>query len=60
MTTYTCPTCGEEMTRDLLVFTRHTEEHIAEEMTKPNERYGFFDKWAVKLLPFNLHWSKMA
>ncbi|MDV2479648.1 MAG: hypothetical protein RX317_05330 [bacterium] len=28
--TYTCPTCGDAIERDLLVFLRHTDQHIIE------------------------------
>lgn len=27
---YICPTCGEPIERDLLVFLRHTDQHILE------------------------------
>ena len=60
MTPYTCPTCDEKMTRDLLLFTRHTEEHIAEEMVKTTERHGFLDPWFVKLQLFNLHLNPLS
>src|SRR3989338_6340284 len=33
-TAYTCPTCGERMERDLLLFTRHTDAHIVEALKK--------------------------
>ena len=27
---YVCPTCGEKVPRDLLVFLSHTEDHIVD------------------------------
>lgn len=34
MAVYTCPTCGERMERDLLLFTRHTDAHVIDELKK--------------------------
>ena len=31
---YNCPTCGEKMERDLLLFTRHTDGHVVEALQK--------------------------
>ena len=31
---YTCPTCGEKMERDLLLFIGHTDGHILQELKK--------------------------
>ena len=38
MQIYTCPTCGEEMDRDLLLFMQHTDRHIQEEIRKKNNK----------------------
>lgn len=32
--TYTCPTCGETVERDLLVFLQHTDKHVIDAMKK--------------------------
>ncbi len=34
MAVYTCPTCGGKMERDLLLFTRHTDQHILDEIKR--------------------------
>ncbi len=34
MAVYTCPTCGERMERELLLFTKHTDHHIIEAIKK--------------------------
>ena len=34
MNTYTCPICQETMERDLILFIRHTDYHIRQEMTR--------------------------
>ncbi len=34
MQVYTCPTCGERMERDLLLFVKHTDNHIVEEIKR--------------------------
>lgn len=38
MQIYTCPTCGQEMERDLLLFMKHTDQHIQDEMKKKPKR----------------------
>lgn len=44
METYTCPTCQERIERDLLVFVRHTDQHILEEMER---EYAEWSRTAV-------------
>ena len=36
---YTCPTCGEKMARDLVLFTRHTDAHIVEALKKTHPEW---------------------
>lgn len=39
MSTYTCPTCGETMQRDMELLYRHTEKHIVDEIKKKNPQW---------------------
>ncbi len=34
--TYTCPTCGETMERDLMVFLQHTDHHLIDAIKEDN------------------------
>jgi len=38
MQIYTCPTCGEQMDRDLLLFMKHTDRHIQDEIQKKRRK----------------------
>ncbi len=38
MTTYTCPTCDETMEKDLLLFMRHTDEHVRQTLEENSRR----------------------
>ena len=65
MTTYTCPTCNETMERDLMLFTRHTQDHIAAEITKCHERrsqkhhFRIYYKWNQFFKPDALRFSNI-
>ena len=37
MPTYICPTCGETMERELLLFVRHTNVHIEAELARQEQ-----------------------
>ena len=39
MNTYTCPTCNEKIERDLIVFMKHTDEHIIEAIRKSHPEW---------------------
>lgn len=36
---YTCPTCGNKMERDLLLFINHTDAHVVEELKKTHPNW---------------------
>lgn len=36
---YTCPTCGARMERDILLFYKHTDQHIVEEVAKSHPKW---------------------
>ncbi len=48
MQTYTCPTCGEKMERDLSLFMEHTDKHIVEEVKKKNPTWVTKDGFCPK------------
>ena len=39
MATYTCPTCGKTVDRDLMVFRQHTDDHIIAEIQKAHPEW---------------------
>ena len=47
---YVCPTCGEKMERDLLLFIRHTDAHVVEELKKKNPKWITDDGYCPKCL----------
>ena len=49
---YTCPTCGEKLERDLLLFTQHTDEHIVEQIKKSNPKWVTPDGFCVPCLDY--------
>ena len=52
MQTYTCPTCGEKMERDLSLFMDHTEKHIVEEVQKKNPAWVTKEGFCHKCLEY--------
>lgn len=50
MQTYTCPTCGEKMERDLSIFMEHTDRHIVDELKKKNPAWITPDGFCAKCL----------
>ena len=50
MQTYTCPTCGEKLERDLLSFISHTDQHILDVLKKKNPQWVTKDGFCVKCL----------
>lgn len=52
MPVYTCPTCGEKMERDLLLFTKHTDEHIVTELKRLNPNWVTKDGYCQKCLNY--------
>ena len=50
MAVYTCPTCGEKMERDLLLFSRHTDAHIVDEIKKKHPAWITEDGFCQKCL----------
>lgn len=47
---YTCPTCGQKMKRDLILFTRHTDAHIVEALKKTHPEWITDDGFCPKCL----------
>lgn len=47
---YTCPTCGNQMERDLLLFTSHTEAHVVEELKKKHPNWITSEGYCPKCL----------
>ena len=47
---YVCPTCGEKMERDLLLFIRHTDVHVVDELKKKNPKWITDDGFCPKCL----------
>ena len=47
---YTCPTCGNKMERDLLLFIRHTDAHVVEELKKRHPNWITNDGYCPKCL----------
>lgn len=52
MNTYTCPTCGEKMERDLSLFIDHTEKHIVDELKKQNPAWITQEGFCPKCLDY--------
>ena len=52
MATYTCPTCGTVMQRDMTVFTRHTDQHIMDEIKRLHPKWVAEDGFCPKCLDF--------
>ena len=52
MQTYTCPTCGEVMQRDLTIFTEHTDRHIVDELKKHRPAWITEEGYCPKCLDF--------
>ncbi len=52
MQTYTCPTCGEKMERDLSLFMEHTDKHIVDEVRKQNPAWVTKEGYCPKCLEY--------
>ncbi len=52
MQTYTCPTCGEKMERNLSLFMDHTEKHIVDEVRKQNPAWVTKEGFCHKCLEY--------
>ncbi|MBI3315678.1 MAG: hypothetical protein HYZ87_01710, partial [Candidatus Omnitrophica bacterium] len=52
MQVYTCPTCGSSMERDLLVFIRHTDSHIIDELKKKHPEWITQGGFCVQCLDY--------
>ena len=52
MNIYTCPTCGSKMERDLLLFKKHTDDHIVAELKKQNPAWVTDDGYCQPCLDY--------
>jgi hypothetical protein len=52
MQTYTCPTCGEKMERNLSLFMEHTDKHIVAEVQKKNPAWITKEGYCPKCLEY--------
>ena len=52
MQTYTCPTCGTGMQRDLTLFTEHTNQHIMDELKKRRPAWVTQEGYCPKCLDY--------
>lgn len=52
MSIYTCPTCGEKMERDLLLFIEHTDQHVVEEIKKRHPSWITKDGFCPQCLDY--------
>jgi hypothetical protein len=52
MQTYTCPSCGEIMERDLSLFMDHTDRHIVDEVKKQHPAWITQDGYCPKCLDY--------
>lgn len=52
MQAYKCPTCGERIERNLLLFIKHTDQHILEEIKKKNPQWVTKDGFCHNCLDF--------
>lgn len=50
--TYTCPTCGTKMERDIMLFYKHTDQHIVDEIKKQHPRWISEDGFCAKCVDF--------
>ena len=50
MAAYTCPTCNEKMERDMLLFYKHTDQHIVDAIKKQNPQWVSEDGYCPKCL----------
>jgi hypothetical protein len=50
--TYTCPTCGEKLERDILLFYRHTDRHIVDEILRRNPAWVTADGFCPKCVDY--------
>ncbi len=50
--TYICPTCEEELDRDLLAFLRHTDRHIIDALKELHPEWVEEDGESPKVLDF--------
>ena len=47
---YVCPTCGDKMERDLMLFIRHTDAHVVDELKKKNPQWITQEGYCPKCL----------
>ena len=52
MQSYTCPTCGSQMERDLSIFMEHTDKHVVEEVKRLNPKWLTQDGFCPKCLEY--------
>ena len=52
MQTYTCPTCNEQMERDLTLFTEHTDRHIVDVLKKDRPSWITEEGYCPKCLEY--------
>ena len=52
MQTYTCPTCGSQMERDLSIFMEHTVKHVVDEVKRLNPNWLTQDGFCPKCLEY--------
>lgn len=52
MQTYTCPTCGESMERDLVLFVEHTDRHILAALKKNQPAWITKDGYCPKCFEY--------
>ena len=50
MAGYTCPTCNAKMERDMLLFYKHTDQHIVDAIKKQNPQWVSEDGYCPKCL----------
>lgn len=52
MANYNCPTCGEKIQRDMILFYKHTDTHVVEEIRKLHPKWMSDDGYCPKCLDY--------